>query len=153
VYKLMDNNRRYLGLALVGGYWLGSHRSAELLEAQSGSAYEGYRPFLPFDGLAFPKLSLGLLVFRALYYLVDVTVRRTKVRPCLSRGFPLVDGTDELDAFSLENPPATLDVVDQETRDRSLTEVGVLGVGGAEDFRLAAVGEPEARELTGTLEA
>jgi hypothetical protein len=42
-------------------------------------------------------------MFRALYYLVDVTVRGTKVRPRLSLRFPLVDGTDEFDALGFEN--------------------------------------------------
>jgi hypothetical protein len=58
-------------------------------------------------------------MFRYVGYLVDVAVRGAKVRPRLPRGFPLVYGTDELDALSLENPTGTLDVFHQETGDTS----------------------------------
>jgi len=58
-----------------------------------------------------------------------------------------VYGTDELDALCLENLAGTLDIVHKETGDRSPSEVGVLGVGGAKDLRLAAIWQPEEREL------
>jgi hypothetical protein len=70
------------------------------------------------------------------------------MRPSLSRRFPLVDGPDELYALGLETPTGTLDVVHQETGDWSRAEVSVLGVGGAEDLRLAAVWQHEERELS-----
>ena len=66
-------------------------------------------------------------MLRSVGYLVDVAVRGAKVRPRLPRGFPLVDGTDELDALRFENPAGTLDVFHQESGDRSSSEVGVLG--------------------------
>src|SRR5215218_2960468 len=94
-----------------------------------------------------PERGLGLSMFRTVGYLVDVAVRGAKVRPRLSRGSPLVDGTDELQALRLENPAGTLDVVHQKTGDRSPGEVGVLGIRGAEDLGLAAVRQPEEREF------
>jgi hypothetical protein len=42
-------------------------------------------------------------MFRSVGYLVDVAVWGTEVRPRLARGFPLVYGTDELDALRLDN--------------------------------------------------
>jgi hypothetical protein len=58
-----------------------------------------------------------------------------------------VDGSDELDAICLHELAGAPDVVDEEPDDRSRGEVGVLGVGGAEDLRLAAVRKLEDREL------
>jgi hypothetical protein len=82
-----------------------------------------------------------------LYDLVDVAIRGPKVRPRLPRGFPLVDGADELDAFRLQILAGALDVVDEKPGNRSRGEVGVLGVRGAVDLRLAAVGQLEDRKL------
>jgi hypothetical protein len=87
-------------------------------------------------------------MLRSVGYLVDISVRGTEVRPRLPRGFPLVHGTDELDALRLENPAGTLDVFHQKTGDRSSSEVGVLGVRGTEDLGLAAVRQPEEREFS-----
>ena len=69
------------------------------------------------------------------------------MRPRLPRGFPLVDGADELDASRLQSLARALDVIDEEPGDRSRGEVRMLGVGGAEDLRLAAVRQPEDRKL------
>jgi hypothetical protein len=79
-------------------------------------------------------------MFRSVGYLVDVAVRGSEVRPRLPGRLPLVDGPDELDALGLETPAGTLDVVHQETGDRSRGEVSVLGVGGAEDLPLLPSG-------------
>jgi hypothetical protein len=87
-------------------------------------------------------------MFRSVGYLVDVAIRGAKVRPRLSCRCPYVDRADEPGALSLENPAGGFDVVHQETRDRSPGEVGVLGVRGAEDLSLAAIGQPEDREFT-----
>lgn len=87
-------------------------------------------------------------MFRSVGYLVDVAVWGTEVRPRLARGFPLVYGTDELDALSLQNPAGTRNVFHQKTGDRSSSEVGVLGVRGTEDLGLAAVRQPEEREFS-----
>src|SRR5215210_176913 len=48
-------------------------------------------------------------MFRFVGSLVDVALRGAKVRPRLPRGFPLVDGADELDSLRLEKPAGTLE--------------------------------------------
>jgi hypothetical protein len=63
------------------------------------------------------------------------------------RRFPFVDGADKLDAFRLQALASRFDVVDEKPDDRFLRGVGVLGVGGTEEPRLAAVWKPEEREL------
>jgi hypothetical protein len=58
-----------------------------------------------------------------------------------------MNGTDELDALRFEDPAGTLGIIHQETYDRSLRKVGMIGVGEAEDLSLTAVWQPEEREL------
>jgi hypothetical protein len=58
-----------------------------------------------------------------------------------------VDGADKLDAIRLHDLSDAPDVFDEEPDDRFRGEVGVLGVRGAEDLRLAAVRKLEDREL------